>query len=100
MLAAEKRRGEVLKQVVDCNCSIRTIHGYLHWSVPSEKLRLKTPEPRHLHLQERHVKHHFCPPCGCALFVSSPDGAYVNACCIERVEPSALKIEPFDGCSL
>jgi hypothetical protein len=44
MLAAKTRRGEVLKQVLDCICSICTMHGYLHWNVPSEKLRLKTPE--------------------------------------------------------
>jgi hypothetical protein len=33
-------------------------------------------------------------------FVFSPDGVYENARCIEGVEPSVLKAEPFDGRSL
>jgi hypothetical protein len=33
-----------LKQVMDCNCSICTMRGYLHWAVPPENLRLVTPE--------------------------------------------------------
>ena len=91
-----------LKQVMDCNCSICTMRGYLHWAVPPENLRLVTPEANlaAYTFKSGTVKHHFCSNCGCAPFVSAPDGVYVNARCIEGVEPSALKIEPFDGRSL
>jgi len=91
-----------LKQVMECNCSICTMRGYLHWGVPRENLRLATPESNlaTYTFKSGTVKHHFCPNCGCAPFISSPDGVYVNARCIEGVEPSGLKIEPFDGRSL
>jgi hypothetical protein len=55
------------------------------------------------YLFNKHViKHHFCPACGCAPFGfgTGPDGkamAAVNVRCLEGVEPSSLKIMPFDG---
>jgi hypothetical protein len=91
-----------LQQVMDCNCSICTMRGYLHWGVPPKQLRLLTPEANLAiyTFKTGAVKHHFCPNCGCAPFISTPDGTYVNARCVEGVEPSTLKVETFDGRSL
>ena len=49
--------------------------------------------------------YHFCPKCGCAPFAEGTDKkgapqAAVNVRCLEGVNPSALKIVPFDGRSL
>ncbi|HVB78329.1 MAG TPA: GFA family protein [Candidatus Binataceae bacterium] len=91
-----------LKKVMDCNCSICTMRGYLHWGVLSQKLQLITPESNlaTYTFKSGMVKHHFCPICGCAPLVSSPDGVYVNARCLEGVDLTTLKVEPFDGRSL
>ena len=59
-----------LQQVMECNCSICTMRGYLHWSVPREKLRLLTPESNlaAYTFKTGTVKHHFCPNCGSSVF--------------------------------
>jgi hypothetical protein len=51
------------------------------------------------------IRHHFCPRCGCAPFGVGSDEtgaakAAVNVRCLDGVEPSALRIVPFDGRSL
>lgn len=91
-----------LRKVIDCNCSICAKRGYLHWSVPRDAMRLKTPESNlaTYTFKTGTVKHHFCPDCGCAPFITAPDATYVNARCLEGVELSDLKVEQFDGRSL
>ena len=91
-----------LKQVMDCNCSICTMRGYLHWGVPHDQLRLLTQQANlaAYTFKSGQVKHHFCPTCGCAPFISSSDGVYVNARCLENVDLARLKVEAFDGRSL
>jgi hypothetical protein len=91
-------------QVMECNCSHCSRKGYLLWFVPREQLRLTTPESAlATYMFNKHViKHHFCAACGCAPFGfgTGPDGkpmAAVNVRCLEGIEPSALKIMPFDG---
>ena len=32
-----------IKEVLDCNCSICGKRGYLHWFLPHDKVRFKTP---------------------------------------------------------
>ena len=93
-----------LAQAMECNCSHCSRKGYLLWFVPRESLRLSTPESAlATYMFNKHViKHHFCPTCGCAPFGfgTGPDGkamAAVNVRCLEGVEPSSLKMMPFDG---
>jgi hypothetical protein len=87
---------------MEINCSLCAMRGYLHWGVARDKLRLLTPESNlgAYTFKSGTVKHHFCPKCGCAPFISAPDGVYVNARCIEGVDLAALKVEAFDGRSL
>jgi hypothetical protein len=93
-----------IAQVVECNCSICSRRGYLLWFVPRTQLRLSTPESdlATYTFNKRVIRHHFCPTCGCAPFGfgKDPKGvetAAVNVRCLEAVEPSSLKIVPFDG---
>jgi hypothetical protein len=91
-----------LKQVMDCNCSICTMRGYLHWSVPREKLRLLTPESNlaAYTFKTGTVNHRFCPKCGWrrlsrrpTAFTSTPDASKGSS-------RQQLRVETFDGRSL
>lgn len=54
---------------------------------------------------KHHIRHYFCPTCGCAPFGMGKDKAgketvAVNVRCLEDLDISALKINLFDGRSL
>ena len=91
-----------IERVSQCNCSICTKKGYLHWIVSRERFRLLTP-PSQLatyRFNSGVAKHHFCPVCGVASFYvprSDPDRIDVNVRCVEGVELAELKVVPFDG---
>ena len=96
-----------LKEVMECNCSICSRKGYLHWFLPRDKMKLKTPESAlSTYTFNKHViKHHFCAVCGVSTFgmakdKSGKDMAAVNVRCLEGVDLAALKRKPFDGKSL
>lgn len=93
-----------LNQVVDCNCSICTRMGSLHWFVPRDSFRLLTPEDglATYTFGEKTIQHHFCPHCGIHPFGQgdAPTGeatVAVNARCLEDVDLSALAVQHFDG---
>jgi hypothetical protein len=93
-----------IAQVIACNCSICSRRGYLLWFVPRTQLRLAAPESdlATYTFNKRVIRHHFCPTCGCAPFGFGTDAegvetAAVNVRCLEGVEPSTLKVVPFDG---
>jgi hypothetical protein len=96
-----------IESVLQCNCSICSRRGYLLWFVPREHLRLTTPagDLATYTFNKRRIQHHFCPVCGCAPFgegASEKTGkqAAVNVRCLDGVDPSTLKIVPFDGRSI
>ncbi|HZO82219.1 MAG TPA: GFA family protein [Candidatus Binataceae bacterium] len=90
------------ERVSECNCSICAKKGYLHWIVPRERFRLRTPES-HLATYTFNTgvaRHHFCPTCGCAPFYiprSDPDKIDVNARCLEGLDLTGLARDHFDG---
>jgi hypothetical protein len=101
---------------IDCNCSICTKKGYLHFIVPPEHFKLLGGE---LALSTYTwntgvAKHHFCQTCGIAPFYrprSHPDCYDVNVRCLDAdgtsggSAPGAVRrdarkdftVEPFDG---
>lgn len=91
-----------IERISQCNCSICTKKGYLHWIVSRERFRLLTP-PSQLatyRFNSGVAKHHFCPVCGVASFYvprSDPDRIDVNVRCVESVELAELEVVPFDG---
>jgi hypothetical protein len=90
------------ERVDECNCSICTKKGYLHWIVPRESFQLLTPAENvsTYTFNTGVAKHHFCPNCGVAAFYiprSDPDKIDVNARCLDGVELAGLKVERFDG---
>ncbi len=93
-----------LTQAADCNCSICTQMGALHWFVPRNKLRLLTREDSlSTYTFGKHtIKHHFCPKCGIHPFGegTDPSGnqkAAVNVRCLEGIDLAALPVNHVDG---
>jgi hypothetical protein len=77
------------------------------WFLPGEKLSLKTPESdmSYYSFNKHHIKHYFCPNCGCAPFGmgAGKDGksmVAVNLRCLPDVDLAGIKINHFDGKSL
>jgi hypothetical protein len=96
-----------IAQVTQCNCSICSKRGYLLWFVPRSSLRLSAPvsELSSYTFNKHNIKHYFCPVCGVGPFGLGSDGkgnemAAINVRTLQDVEPSQLKIVPFDGRSL
>ena len=94
-------------QLVECNCSICSKRGTLHWFVPRESFKLSTPESAMstYTFNKHRIKHRFCPTCGCAPFGEgpAPSGNYmvaVNARCLHDIDLSAFPTRHFDGRSL
>jgi hypothetical protein len=73
-----------LERVIECNCSICSKRGSLHWFVPRESFRLLTPEDGigTYSFKKHTIKHRFCPKCGCAPYSEgiAPSGNYMIAC--------------------
>ena len=91
-----------LTRVSNCNCSICSKKGYLHWIVPRDAFRLLTPA----HALATYTfntgvaQHHFCKVCGIASFYiprSDPDKIDVNARCLDGVNLDRMRVDKFDG---
>jgi hypothetical protein len=85
-----------------CNCSICEKKGFLHVIVPKDRFRLKSGDDalQSYRFATRAANHLFCRHCGIASFYvprSHPDGYSVNLRCVEGVELSKVRLEPFDG---
>ncbi|WP_230206882.1 GFA family protein [Novosphingobium sp. Gsoil 351] len=88
--------------LLDCNCSICTRTGYLHWIVAEADFELE----RGAEVQVSYrfgtatAEHLFCGICGVKSFYrprSHPGSWSVNWRCVDHVHSLAPAIEPFDG---
>jgi hypothetical protein len=90
-------------ELVDCNCSICRMTGYLHLIVPKDRFRLLKGADKltTYTFGTGAAKHLFCSVCGIKAFYiprSHPDGYSVNFRCLEDPDSfaSVMTIE-FDG---
>jgi hypothetical protein len=88
--------------VIDCNCSICSKTGYLHFIVPKPQLRLLSGRDAlsTYTFNTGAAKHHFCSTCGIKSFYeprSHPDSYSVNARCLDEGTVEALEIAAKDG---
>jgi hypothetical protein len=89
-------------EVLDCNCSICAMTGYLHLIVQKQNFRLLSGEDS-LSLYEfntKTAKHMFCSKCGIKSFYmprSHPDSYSVNARCLQSAAIRSMHVTPFDG---
>jgi len=91
-----------LKEAIECNCSICSKKGYLHWIVPRESFRLLGADDGIVTytFNTGIAKHYFCAVCGCAPYYiprSAPDKIDVNIRCLENVDIAALRHGYFNG---
>jgi hypothetical protein len=89
-------------QVIDCNCSMCAMSGYLHLIVPKERFRLLSGSDAltTYEFNTRTAKHLFCSICGVKSFYvprSHPDGYSVNARCMDEGTVESMSIVHSDG---
>ena len=88
--------------VIDCNCSICTMTGFLHLVVPASCFRLLSGRKvlETYTFETGVARHHFCRCCGIKSFYvprSNPDGFSVNVRCLDGYPGLAMQVEHFDG---
>lgn len=91
-----------LAEVLDCNCSICAMKGYLHWIVDRSEFELLrgADQLETYRFNTRQARHHFCRICGISPYYvarSHPDKIDINARCVDGVDLGALRRIPFDG---
>jgi hypothetical protein len=87
--------------VLDCNCSICRMTGFLHLIVPKTAFTLLTGENTltEYRFNTGIARHFFCKHCGVKPFYvsrSNPDGIDVNARCLDGIPLDDLIVEHFD----
>jgi hypothetical protein len=87
--------------VLDCNCSICRMTGFLHLIVPAARFRLLSGADDLIQytFNTGAAKHRFCRVCGIKSFYiprSHPDGVDVNARCLDPGTVTAMTVAPFD----
>jgi len=98
----EAEVGEEPLDILDCNCSICSMTGYLHLIVTDTKFRLlegqrDTTTYRFGSGKARHI---FCTQCGIKSFYrprSHPDGISISLRCVEGWQDLKVNIIPFEG---
>ncbi|HVR81571.1 MAG TPA: GFA family protein [Luteimonas sp.] len=88
-------------EVLDCNCSICRMSGFLHLIVPAARFRLLSGADAlsEYSFNTGAAKHRFCRTCGIKSFYlprSHPDGVDVNARCLDAGTVTSQSVTPFD----
>lgn len=87
--------------VLDCNCSICRMSGFLHLIVPARQFSLNQGAEAlaEYRFNTGVARHFFCKTCGIKPFYvprSNPDGYDINARCLDHYPQLTLAISPFD----
>jgi hypothetical protein len=89
-------------EVGECNCSMCSKTGYLHFVVPAAQFKLISGEDALTSYQfnTKTAKHLFCSHCGIKSFYvprSHPDGFSVNARCLDEGTVTGMTFRKIDG---
>lgn len=89
-------------EVLECNCSICKMTGYLHVILPASQFKLlEGNEVLTTYTFNTHsAKHRFCKICGIKSFYiprSHPQGFSVNLRCLDQSKLNKIEIVQFDG---
>lgn len=87
--------------VLDCNCSMCRMTGFLHLIVPASRFLLiaGADDLTEYRFNTGTARHLFCRHCGVKAFYvprSHPDGWSVNARCLDPGTVERVNITPFD----
>jgi hypothetical protein len=88
-------------EVLDCNCSICRMTGFLHLIVPATRFRLVSGAEDLVEytFNTGAARHRFCRHCGIKGFYiprSHPDGVDVNARCLDTATVEDMRVVAFD----
>jgi hypothetical protein len=85
--------------LTECNCSTCARHGFLHWKMKPEQLRLATPRVGLSSYNWRDIDggHHFCKTCGCSVIRTGFNYFSVNARLLDDVDVFTLEVRRYDG---
>lgn len=88
-------------EVLDCNCSMCRMTGFLHLIVPATRFRLLHGDDAltEYRFNTGTARHLFCRHCGVKAFYvprSHPDGWSVNARCLDAGTVTGMTVTPFD----
>jgi hypothetical protein len=88
-------------EVLDCNCSICRMTGFLHLIVPTARFRLLsgTDDLVEYTFNTGTARHLFCGHCGIKSFYvprSHPDGFDINARCLDEGTVTQMSVALFD----
>ncbi len=88
-------------EVLDCNCSICRMGGFLHLIVPASRFRLMSGADDLVDyaFNTGIARHRFCGRCGIKSFYvprSHPDGFDVNARCLDPATVVGMAVSQFD----
>jgi hypothetical protein len=91
-----------IDDISDCNCSMCTMKGIVHWIVPAEQFELLQGADAltTYRFNTGIARHTFCSHCGIHPFYvprSDPDKIDVNVRCLDGVDHAALPHRTFDG---
>ncbi len=91
-----------LDEVSDCNCSMCTKKGIVHWIMPRSQFELLSGEGDLTTYQfnTKVARHTFCRHCGIHPFYvprSDPDKIDVNVRCLDGVDLASVRLRTFDG---
>lgn len=87
--------------VLDCNCSMCRMTGFLHLIVPASRFRLiaGTEDLTEYRFNTGTARHLFCRHCGVKAFYvprSHPDGWSVNVRCLDAGTVERVNVTAFD----
>jgi hypothetical protein len=85
--------------LTECNCSTCARHGFLHWKIKPEQMRLATPRSGLSTYVWRDIDggHHFCKTCGVPICRTGFNYLSINARCLDDVDIFTLDIKRYDG---
>jgi len=95
-------RGPAHLEVLDCNCSICSLSGYLHLIVHKDDFRLLRGESAQSEYRfgTGVARHFFCATCGVKSFYiprSHPDKVSVSARALQAGTVTGMTVVPFEG---
>ena len=98
----EAEVGEGPLPVLDCDCSICSMTGYLHLIVPEQDFRQTEGrrEVSRYRFGSGKAEHIFCSQCGIKSFYrprSHPKGISINLRCIDDWQALDVQVTKFDG---
>jgi hypothetical protein len=95
-------RGPAILEVLDCNCSMCSKSGYLHYIVAGSRFKLLSGGDvlTQYQFNTGTAKHLFCRVCGIKSFYvprSHPEGFSINARCLDEGSVERLVVVPVNG---